>query len=321
MFCIEKISDSYYPFGMKQSAMSYLSGSSEQRNFFLYNGKELQTDFDIDWYDYGARFYDPQLGRFHTADALTDAAPNRSPYRYAFNNPINIIDPDGNFEDWYVDQFNNLVHIPDATGDIPGSTLTWIGAENGTVPVTVSARNPGSDIGSFTVEMSMKQVAGSRLYNTIIQGVYEGQKAFAEHPVGALFIGLIFGVAEAGIMESVVLSGTRLGTGFSPKIKTSATKGSTLAKYSGILLDAAKFKGNFGLGKGTTSETLELGKAWVGKGYTIASDGKTLVSSNGLRQFRPPSFKPKLGIQQANFQWRNVNRGGWQGNGHLDIIK
>jgi len=64
-----------------------------------------------------------------------------------------------------------------------------------------------------------------------------------------------------------------------------------------------------------------LQAAWVGKGYTIASDGKTLVSADGLRQFRPPSFKPKLGIQQANFEWRNVSKGAWQGNGHLDIIK
>lgn len=51
-----------------------------------------------------------------------------------------------------------------------------------------------------------------------------------------------------------------------------------------------------------------------------ASDGKTMISADGLRQFRPPSFKPKLGKTQANFEWRNVNQGQWQGNGHLDIL-
>ncbi len=95
MFCIEKISDSYYPFGMKQSAMSYLSGSSEQRNFFLYNGKELQTDFDIDWYDYGARFYDPQLGRWHVPDPMAEEYQNMSPYSYCNGNPINSFDVNG----------------------------------------------------------------------------------------------------------------------------------------------------------------------------------------------------------------------------------
>ncbi len=95
MFCIEKISDSYYPFGKRQAAMSYLSGSSEQRNFFLYNGKELQTDFDIDWYDYGARFYDPQLGRWHVVDPLAHKREWLLPYNFVQNNPINRIDPDG----------------------------------------------------------------------------------------------------------------------------------------------------------------------------------------------------------------------------------
>ncbi len=105
------------------------------------------------------------------------------------------------------------------------------------------------------------------------------------------------------------------------QVATAAKGGGQLSKYSGILRDAAKYKGNFGLGKGTASEALELGRAWVGKGYTTARNGKILISKNGLRQFRMPSYKPKLGIQQANFEWRNVARGRWQGNGHLDIIK
>ena len=64
---------------------------------------------------------------------------------------------------------------------------------------------------------------------------------------------------------------------------------------------------------------MELGHAWVASNYTTASDGKTLVSADGLRQFRPPSFKPRLGITQADLEWRNIARGQWQENGHLDI--
>ncbi|MFW5757898.1 MAG: RHS repeat-associated core domain-containing protein [Bacteroidota bacterium] len=37
-------------------------------NRYLYNGNELQDDFGLDWYDYGARFYDGQIGRFHSVD-------------------------------------------------------------------------------------------------------------------------------------------------------------------------------------------------------------------------------------------------------------
>ena len=92
-------------------------------------------------------------------------------------------------------------------------------------------------------------------------------------------------------------------------------------KEIGILRDAAKGKGNFGLGSGTRAEADKLGKAWVGDGYKVASDGKTLVSKDGLKQYRSPSYKPRLDKTQANFEQRfpgqQSNR--WQSNGHLDI--
>jgi RHS repeat-associated protein len=103
---------------------------------------------------------------------------------------------------------------------------------------------------------------------------------------------------------------------------TSVTKGGgSWATTSGILRDAVKGKGNYGLGTGTFEEAIQAGRSWVGEGFTISKDASSWISSNGLRQFRPPSFKPKLGIEQANFQWRNINKGAWQSNGHLNIIK
>jgi hypothetical protein len=91
------------------------------------------------------------------------------------------------------------------------------------------------------------------------------------------------------------------------------------ALLSGVLRDAAKGKGNFGLGGATQAQARTAGEAWVGQGYSVASDGKTLISADGLRQFRPPSYKPNLGRWQANFEERLVPQGQWQSNGHLDI--
>jgi RHS repeat-associated protein len=61
-------------------------------NKYLYNGKELQDEslggVNLDWYDYGSRFLDPQIGRWTTIDLVSELFFSISPYVYCLNNPL-----------------------------------------------------------------------------------------------------------------------------------------------------------------------------------------------------------------------------------------
>ena len=60
---------------------------------YLFNAKEL--DEETGMYYYGARYYDPRLSLWVSANPLEEDYPNLSAYGYCHNNPIILYDPDG----------------------------------------------------------------------------------------------------------------------------------------------------------------------------------------------------------------------------------
>jgi RHS repeat-associated protein len=88
--------NNYYPFGLKHSG--YNDGNFGSSNYnYKYNGKELQDELSLNWYDYGARNYDPAIGRWMNIDPLSEKFHDFSPYNYVLNNPLSFIDPDGQY--------------------------------------------------------------------------------------------------------------------------------------------------------------------------------------------------------------------------------
>ncbi|WP_321299036.1 RHS repeat-associated core domain-containing protein [Marinifilum fragile] len=77
----------YYPYGGIIADLS-----TKNKYNYLYTGKEFIDSLGVNWYDYHARYYDPEVGRWFAIDPSLQAA---SPYMAMGNNPMIYIDADG----------------------------------------------------------------------------------------------------------------------------------------------------------------------------------------------------------------------------------
>jgi RHS repeat-associated protein len=96
----------YYPFGLTMAGISSKALKPDYyENRMKYNeGSELQNkEFSdgsgLELYDFNARTYDPQIGRFGQLDGLSELDYDINPYAYANNNPILFNDPTGLISD------------------------------------------------------------------------------------------------------------------------------------------------------------------------------------------------------------------------------
>ena len=165
----------YYPFGMLMEGP--FSPTLDIPNNYLYNTKELNSDFGLDWYDYGARWHDPAIGRWGAVDPLAEKYSPFSPYNYTLNNPVRFVDPDGMgvTGDYYkVDgtyigsdgEDDDKVYVVDSEVDyeLPALILFRIGGTNIVSELDVSASElellAASAYGESSVENVQEEMYG-----------------------------------------------------------------------------------------------------------------------------------------------------------------
>jgi RHS repeat-associated protein len=102
---------------------------TQGENFYQYNGKELNQDFGLDMYDYGARFYDASVGRWFAIDPLAEKYVAFSPFNYVVNNPIMFIDPDGMYITGDEERVNELENYSTAQLSISDEELKKMGLD------------------------------------------------------------------------------------------------------------------------------------------------------------------------------------------------
>ncbi|SHM74158.1 RHS repeat-associated core domain-containing protein, partial [Chryseobacterium polytrichastri] len=151
--------NNYYAFGMNHiGGMKSLLGGYQN---YKYNGKELQ---ESGMYDYGARMYMPDLGRWGVVDNKAEKYFSMSSYTYAGNNPIAFMDPDG----------NELI-LSFATDTARQSYENLVNSSLGGKYTTTYTRVEGTDTYKVSINMinkdallSKEQQAFYNSYNTVV---------------------------------------------------------------------------------------------------------------------------------------------------------
>ncbi len=100
----EKNRVNYYPFGLEHQGYQPPLVQIGAAHQYTFQGKEKQEDFGFNIIQLDWRNYQTDLGRFFNVDPLAEKAPDWSPYRAFFNNPILYGDPNGLYETKWVNR-------------------------------------------------------------------------------------------------------------------------------------------------------------------------------------------------------------------------
>jgi RHS repeat-associated protein len=116
------MSTDYYSYGMQMPGRTYQS--SNYRYGFQGKEKDDELKGEGNSYDFGARIYDPRVGRWLSTDPLENKYPSMSPYNFTANNPILYVDPDGRDYGVYVNHETRIIIIKATYHAVAGEDAT-----------------------------------------------------------------------------------------------------------------------------------------------------------------------------------------------------
>jgi RHS repeat-associated core domain len=221
----------YYPYGLTMVGISnnVLKGTNYRENRFKYNGKELQSkEFGdgsgLEWYDYGARMYDGQIGRWNMQDPMTDKRSWLSPYNFVQNDPISRLDPTGELDTRYEDEDGVLLGETndgnDATVTIANENKDKFVQEFNSLNNNTDAQNSQATneywIQEYGVELSANE--GDKVPTW-------AAKAIDPTGVALSSAGLLVSSTDQYLKGATFRLFNKKGTNFSPKLYKSGWKG------------------------------------------------------------------------------------------------
>jgi len=257
-----------------------------------------------DLYDYGARFYDPALGRWISVDPLSDEYYSWSPYNYTMDNPVKYIDPNGEFVGTLiggiiggiaggikaaVNNENVLAGIGEGAtaGAIAGAVVDVTVATGGTGLVLIGAAAAGGGLGAVVGDVVGQGIEGfTDKGQSLSEAASLDNKDYSntldKALTGAAFgaVGGAAGVAVGKVAQAAQSSTAAVQSTMSKNITTTAT---TLNKMGASAATTQKAVNKITEGMGTAGKNTANNIAKGTAAATAATETTTQATSGGYQ--------------------------------------
>jgi RHS repeat-associated protein len=234
----------YYPWGLTMmgiSSKATKSGYAENRKGF--NGNEIQNkefsdESGLETYDFNARFYDPQTGRFGQIDPMADEVEHLSAYVFASNDPTLRNDPSG-LKDTVVNGEHGITSAPLKEAVKTAKSSGFPDYQPAFAPVALPWGGFGGSGSSILTKTGWGVIALATIYTQVKFG--ELTRKFAEQrywityykigPKGQIYVGRCSGMGNSAqeVLEKYDAS-HRMST-YGPAQLDKSVSGSDFAKY------------------------------------------------------------------------------------------